>query len=1242
MNQRALVKMENTHLPSNISPREQEVLHLISHEKTTQEIADELYISSHTATSHRKNLMRKFQVKNAAGLVRRGFELGYLSGNTHDSSIHIKYDNVNAISHSGSKVLRSAIMTLLFLFSFSSAYTQSNSDFLRSATTAEYFSLTGVSTIKFPVNEDFGSCIDANVMRWMDIHVVDEDDNEVLIAKLGKEFLNICSTPDATTTNGHCFNFDMCNSLPGTTISLENGVGVQKIAVLTVIGLPNSSSKIKFTGRWDNNWFNNGDGFDVNYEIALITGGRYPRTFTENNIDVLDMTVFELPMEKYSLSCNPLGLIYGISCETGDCPNYQTEINPILSNTEFLPEWRIVSSTKGGPYTSAIRLYAGVPITNYEIDISYTGKDDLINPKLDHQIIVDGQQVQGTRNQELIFPFTWRPKLGTDVGFLFVSVTLYNDQSEVGTYSNWIRVFNEGPTAENLPVIDVTQTPVIPRWVIYKPPGDLSTSAFNFATEVCRDLNVTFGSDQTFNSDNDITVGFAFSAGEFVSVDLEFGLTGSSGFETGESLTETESLQTCTTITQGFDTDELYGNEAADSDLIIGISKRQIIAKGDIMYHGPDCKALLKDQLYVYADDTGTYLSAKSRARLTTERDALVADVAAYFNNPNPSSTDSIEALEKNNQIEVYNQFFDQLAQSELNPSYLTLADPEAGLAWTEDYQLSSTESFSYDYQSIATETAGLTGFFNAAGNGFESSKVWTWTETYGQETSSSSSTVEMISYTIKDEEDELKVEVYKNEKFGSPLFRLRPDTRTSCPFEGGILRNIPKLGIQSGCSDIVYLSTDETNAIELPLEICNESNEIRDYRIRIKSNTNNAKITIGSELVAGSITGLFTVGPNSCYSDGNNNPQKILIERLANSSITEASITLEIVPDCFTNDSSDEFNEAETSELEINITFNAPNPLSDLDCDFIPDTEDLCPATPDAALNFDGIDDYVLLPNESDFDITGPITVEAWIKVDEWDIPNQAIVTKGDNTWRISRNWINSTISFALSGVGQLDGSVAVDDNQWHHIAGVYDGSSMSLYIDGVLDVSNTSSGSIATSDDPVIIGSNYQGIPTRFFDGSIDDVIIWDRALSQTEILETMATPIDPADSGLVAYFSFNDAAACQSSTQTTATDLAPLANTGTLMNFSLSDNCISNWSSGANKVNTCNACLDILELTSALGILDGTYSAKDQIILKSGVQFSPNTTVNLNAPIIDFENDVSIPQQATLSTDNTGCQD
>lgn len=63
---------------NNLSKREMQVLKLVSYEYSTKEIAQQLYISTHTVISHRKNLLTKMEAKNTAGLIRRGFELGLL------------------------------------------------------------------------------------------------------------------------------------------------------------------------------------------------------------------------------------------------------------------------------------------------------------------------------------------------------------------------------------------------------------------------------------------------------------------------------------------------------------------------------------------------------------------------------------------------------------------------------------------------------------------------------------------------------------------------------------------------------------------------------------------------------------------------------------------------------------------------------------------------------------------------------------------------------------------------------------------------------------------------------------------------------------------------------------------------------------------------------------------------------------------------------------------------------------
>jgi len=63
----------------SLSKRELEVLKLVSFEYTTQEIASHLFISFHTVISHRQNIQSKLAVRNTAGMIRKGFELSFLT-----------------------------------------------------------------------------------------------------------------------------------------------------------------------------------------------------------------------------------------------------------------------------------------------------------------------------------------------------------------------------------------------------------------------------------------------------------------------------------------------------------------------------------------------------------------------------------------------------------------------------------------------------------------------------------------------------------------------------------------------------------------------------------------------------------------------------------------------------------------------------------------------------------------------------------------------------------------------------------------------------------------------------------------------------------------------------------------------------------------------------------------------------------------------------------------------------------
>jgi hypothetical protein len=162
-----------------------------------------------------------------------------------------------------------------------------------------------------------------------------------------------------------------------------------------------------------------------------------------------------------------------------------------------------------------------------------------------------------------------------------------------------------------------------------------------------------------------------------------------------------------------------------------------------------------------------------------------------------------------------------------------------------------------------------------------------------------------------------------------------------------------------------------------------------------------------------------------------------------------------------------------------------------------------------DGALYFDGLNDYVMIPNESYFDITDRITLAVWIKVNSLDRGWQAIITKGDWAWRLQRSRENNVIEFALTwippegGYGNIVGRGNINDGRWHHICGTYDGAHIRLYMDGVEDSASPAaySGGISTNNYNVLIGENAQ-LPGRYWNGLIDDVRIYVRALSAGEV--------------------------------------------------------------------------------------------------------------------------------------------
>ncbi len=156
-------------------------------------------------------------------------------------------------------------------------------------------------------------------------------------------------------------------------------------------------------------------------------------------------------------------------------------------------------------------------------------------------------------------------------------------------------------------------------------------------------------------------------------------------------------------------------------------------------------------------------------------------------------------------------------------------------------------------------------------------------------------------------------------------------------------------------------------------------------------------------------------------------------------------------------------------------------------------------------ALIFDGGGDYVDCTNNVKWDaIADKITVSAWFRVDVFDVTYQPIVTKGDSSWRIARNGETNGLQWRCNGPNptfRINGTVNVNDGEWHHAAGTYDGANAWLYVDGKLDGTMATAGPIAKNTQKVFLGGNSEQA-ARLWKGSIDEVRIYSRALTEAEV--------------------------------------------------------------------------------------------------------------------------------------------
>ncbi|MDI1315851.1 cadherin-like beta sandwich domain-containing protein, partial [Flavobacterium sp.] len=210
--------------------------------------------------------------------------------------------------------------------------------------------------------------------------------------------------------------------------------------------------------------------------------------------------------------------------------------------------------------------------------------------------------------------------------------------------------------------------------------------------------------------------------------------------------------------------------------------------------------------------------------------------------------------------------------------------------------------------------------------------------------------------------------------------------------------------------------------------------------------------------------------------------------------------------------------------------------------------------------LNFDGTNDFVTgsiaqLPTGN-----SSRTMEAWINPSSTQ--TGTIFNYGSNSTNNRSGILYASGKLYYVGQGtsnDLSGAIVLPTGRWTHVAATFNGTTLKLYVNGVLDVSGAKT--FNTIGTTFRLGTRIGGI-LEPFDGSIDEVRVWNISLSQAQIQARMYSAVSAFTTGLVAYFNFNSGTAASSNTGiTTLVDQTINGSIGTLTNFALSSTA-SNW--------------------------------------------------------------------------------
>jgi hypothetical protein len=165
-------------------------------------------------------------------------------------------------------------------------------------------------------------------------------------------------------------------------------------------------------------------------------------------------------------------------------------------------------------------------------------------------------------------------------------------------------------------------------------------------------------------------------------------------------------------------------------------------------------------------------------------------------------------------------------------------------------------------------------------------------------------------------------------------------------------------------------------------------------------------------------------------------------------------------------------------------------------------------------ALVFNGTNALVTVNDAASLHLTTAMTLEAWVKPSVVNSAWRDVIYKGNDNYFLEATSDEGGVPGAGATLGSSDvvtfGTSVLGTNAWAHLAMTYDGTALLLYVNGVLVSSLPQTGNIATSANPLQIGGD--SIFGQYFNGTIDEIRVYNTTLTQAQIQSDMNTPVGP----------------------------------------------------------------------------------------------------------------------------------